>query len=91
MNRLPHLKILACLLAIVLMSGSAGFMIGHKVAWSEMARRNNLENWNEHVAREFDRIVKPSAEQDTRIQAHLDRAVRELEEIRLQTFAEART
>ena len=86
MNRLPHLKILACLLAIVLMSGSAGFMIGHKVAWSEMARRNNLENWNEHVAREFERIVKPSVEQDTRIQAHLDRAVRELEEIRLQTI-----
>ena len=79
MNRLPHLKILSCLLAIVLASGSAGFLIGHRLAWGEVARRNNLENWNEHVAREFDRIVKPTAEQDTRIQAHLDRAVRELE------------
>jgi hypothetical protein len=87
MNCFRHWNILACLLAIALASGLAGALIGHRLAHREMARRNNLENWNEHVARKFDRIVKPSPEQDTRIQAHLDQAVRELEDIRLQTIA----
>ncbi|MGO8677315.1 MAG: hypothetical protein ACLQVX_15770 [Limisphaerales bacterium] len=89
MKRLPHLKILSSLLAIVVASGSAGFLIGHRLARREMARRDNLENWNEHVGREFERIVKPTAEQGARIQAHLDQAVRELEDIRLRTIAQS--
>jgi len=87
MKRFRHWKIVSCLLAIALTGGLAGLLMGHRLALNEMARRNNLEHWNEHVAREFDRIVKPTTDQDTRIQAHLDQAVRELEDIRLQTIA----
>jgi hypothetical protein len=87
MTWVRHWKILSCLLGIAFASGLVGGMFGLRLAHREIARRNDLENWNEHVAREFDRIVKPSAAQDTRIQAHLDQAVRELEEIRLQTIA----
>ena len=43
--------------------------------------------WNEHVAREFDRIVQPTPEQGSRIQARLDSAVKELQDIRLDTIA----
>jgi len=45
-----------------------------------------LSNWNEHVTREFDRVVRPTPDQGARIQQHLDKAVRELQAIRLETI-----
>jgi DNA-binding MarR family transcriptional regulator len=82
-----HWKIASCLLAIVVVSGLAGSLIGHRVARRQLEVRNNPENWNEHVAREFDRIVKPTPGQGAKIQAILDQAVRELQAIRLDTIA----
>lgn len=78
--------IILCLLGLALVSGLAGGLIGHRVARCQLEARNNPENWNEHVAQEFDRIVKPTPEQAPRIQAHLDKAVQELLAIRADTI-----
>lgn len=82
-----HWKIAFCLLALAIASGLAGGLIGHRLARRHLEIRNNPENWNEHVAREFDRIVKPTPEQGAKIQARLDQAVRELQTVRLDTIA----
>lgn len=87
MKLIRQWKITICLLALVIVSGSAGGLMGHRFARRHLEARNNPENWNEHVSREFDRVVKPTPDQANRIQAHLDRAVRELQSIRLDTIA----
>ena len=87
MNPLRFWKTGLCLLGIVVATTLTGGLIGHRVARRQLDARNNPENWNEHISREFDRLVKPTPEQDTRIQAHLDRAVRELQSIRMETIA----
>jgi hypothetical protein len=86
MNVIRYWRILAVLAGVVLCSGLTGAVIGYGCARREFAARNDPANWNEHVSREFDRIVKPSPEQATRIQAHLDEAVRQLQAIRLETI-----
>jgi hypothetical protein len=87
MNRLRHWKIALCLLAIVVVSGLAGGLLGHRAARRELEQRNNPESWNEHVARVFERTVKPTPAQGAKIQALLDQAVRELQAIRRDTIA----
>jgi len=87
MNPLRSWKTMLCLLGIILATALSGGLIGHRIARRQFDARNNPENWNEHVSREFDRRVKPSPEQDALIQAHLDRAVRELQDIRKETIA----
>ena len=87
MNFLRHWRIITALLGLILVSGLAGGLIGHRVARRHYEVRNDPENWNEHVAKEFERVVKPSPEQGARIQASLDRAVRELQTIRMETIA----
>lgn len=87
MSPLRHWKITLCLLALILGSGLAGGLIGHRVARRQFDRRNDPANWNEHVGREFDRVVNPTPEQSAVIQAHLDKAVRELQGIRLETIS----
>ena len=86
MNLRRYSLIVLCLVGLSLVSGLAGGLIGHRVARCRLEARNNPENWNEHVAQEFDRIVKPSPEQAPKIQAHLDRAVLELVAIRSDTI-----
>ncbi len=86
MNVIRHWRIVAALAAVVLCSGLTGGLIGYRWARRDLEARNNPANWNEHVSREFDRIVKPGPEQATRIQQHLDEAVRELQTIRLETI-----
>jgi capsid protein len=87
MNPLRSWRIGLCLLGIVLATALSGGLIGHHLARRHFDARNNPENWNKRVSLEFDRLVKPTPEQDVRIQAHLDRAVRELQVIRLDTIA----
>jgi capsid protein len=87
MSFFRHWKIALCLLAIVVISGFAGGLIGHRAARRQIEKRNDPESWNEHVARVFERTVKPTPEQGAKIQAHLDKAVRELQSIRLETIA----
>lgn len=80
------IKPVLLLAALVLISGAAGGLLGHRLARVQMEDRNNPEHWNERVSREFVRLVKPSPDQTVRIQAHLDKAVRELQDIRLDTI-----
>lgn len=76
-----------CLLGVVLAAALSGVLLGHFAARRQFEVRANPEYWNEHVSREFDRRVKPTPEQAVIIQRHLDRAVRELQAIRLDTIA----
>jgi hypothetical protein len=87
MNLLRHWKILLGLLGLVLVSGLTGGLIGRRAARQQLEARNDPATWNEHVSREFDRLVKPTPEQEPRLQAHLDQAVRELQTIRGETIA----
>lgn len=87
MRLFRHWKIVLCLLAIVVASGVAGGLIGHRAARQQLEQRNDPDNWNEHVAHVFERTVKPTPEQGDKIQAHLDKAVRELQAIRQETIA----
>ena len=87
MNPLRSGKTGLCLVGIIVATSLSGGLIGHLIARRQLDARNNPENWNEHVAREFERLVKPSPEQGARIQAHLDQAVRELQAIRMETIA----
>ena len=80
-------RIVADLVALALVSALVGWLIGRRWARTELDLRNNPANWNEHVSREFERIVKPTPEQGPKVQAHLDRAVRELQAIRRETLA----
>ncbi len=80
-------KILLGLIGLILVSGFAGSLIGHRVARRQLDERNDPGKWNEHVAREFDRVVKPTPEQGARIQGYLEKAVQELQGIRLETIA----
>jgi hypothetical protein len=86
MNLRRYSVILLALAGLVLVSGLAGALLGHRVARCRFEARNNLENWNEHVAQEFERIVKPTPQQGPKIQAHLDRAIQDLVLIRSQTI-----
>ena len=87
MSPFRHWRIAFCLLAIVVVSGVAGCLIGHRAARQQIEKRNDPESWNEHVSKVFDHTVKPTPEQAAKIQAHLDTAVRELQTIRLETIA----
>ncbi|MGO8925426.1 MAG: hypothetical protein ACLQU3_00670, partial [Limisphaerales bacterium] len=87
MKVLSHPKMVCSLTALMLVCGLAGFLVGHRVARKQIEVRNDPDTWNEHVAREFDRIVQPTPEQGSRIQVFLDRAVKELQDIRLDTIA----
>lgn len=86
MNPLRSWKISLSLFGLVLAAALSGGLLGHRVARRHFEIRNNPENWNEHVTREFERLVKPTPEQGGRIQAHLDGAVRELQAIRRDTI-----
>ena len=87
MKVVNHPKMVLSLAALMLVCGIAGFLVGHRMVRKQIEVRNDPGAWNEHVAREFDRIVQPTPEQGGRIQASLDQAVKELQDIRLDTIA----
>jgi hypothetical protein len=74
------------LAGIIAVSGLTGTLLGHGLARRQFETRSDPASWNEHVSREFDRVVKPSPDQAAKIQARLDQAVRELQAIRLDTI-----
>lgn len=82
-----HIKIGLCLACLVVISGLAGGLLGHRFARVKIEERNNPDNWNHHVSREFDRLVRPTPEQAVRIGAYLNTAVKELQAIRRDTIA----
>lgn len=80
-------KIVVVLALLVLASGVAGVLAGRRWARAEIAAQNNPQKWNEHVIHEFEALVRPTPEQAGKVRLHLDRAVRELQEIRRDTIA----
>jgi hypothetical protein len=87
MNSQRHWKIVVTLTALIAGSGLAGALLGHGVARHQFEALSDPANWNEHVSREFDRVVRPTPEQGARIQQQLEKAVRELQVIRRETIA----
>ena len=87
MNARASWKIIVCLLALILVSGTAGAILGRRWARAEMARRDNPETWNQSAMRTFERTVRPTPEQRPKIQAALDSAVAELKTIRADTIS----
>jgi len=87
MKVVTHPKTVSALVALMLVCGLAGFLVGHRMERKQIEVRNDPGAWNEHVSHEFDRIVQPTPEQGVRIQASLDKAVKELQDIRLDTIA----
>jgi Zn-dependent oligopeptidase len=86
MRLFEHWKIILGLTAVILASGLSGSLLGHGLARRQFNTRNDPASWNEHVSSEFDRVVKPTPEQATKIQAHLEKAVRQLQVIRMETI-----
>jgi len=86
MNARASWKIIVCLLALILVSGAAGTILGRRWARAEMARRDNPETWNEAALRTFERTVKPTPEQRPKIEATLAAAIEELKAIRADTI-----
>jgi hypothetical protein len=87
MNKSRYWMIIACLAAVVVVSGLAGGLLGHRLARVKLEHRNDPDNWNEDVMRTFDRTVHPTPDQRQKIQSHLDNAVDELKNIRADTIA----
>ena len=82
-----HFKTILALTTLLLAATLAGFLAGHRFARKQIEVRDDPGTWNEHVSREFERIVRPTPEQEPKIEASLDRAVRQLQGIRLDTIA----
>jgi predicted Holliday junction resolvase-like endonuclease len=87
MNRLSYWKTVACLMALVLVSGLLGGLLGRRYAQIECARRSDPSHWNETATRELIRTVKPTPQQRAKLQEHLDAAVEDLKAIRTDTIA----
>ena len=77
------------LATLALVCGVIGGVIGWRAARKEFESRNNPQTWNEHVSKEFNRLVKPTEEQGPRVKAHLDRAVLDLQAIRRETLTKS--
>jgi len=86
MNERNSWKIILCLLALILVSGAAGTLVGRRWARADMARRDNPETWNEAALRTFERTVKPTPAQRPQIEASLAAAIAELKAIRADTI-----
>ena len=76
-----------CFAGMVVVAGLLGVLAGLHIARAQLNSRSNLENWNQHVSQEFDRLVKPTPEQGERLAVQLNQAVTELEAIRAETIA----
>lgn len=81
-----HSKIAISLAALIAVSAGTGALVGHRIARQQIDARNNPENWNDHVSREFERLIQPTPEQRPKVKGHLDEAVRDLQSIRLETI-----
>ena len=86
MNGRGSWKMVVCLVALVLVSGLVGGLVGQRYARMEFQRRSDPSHWNETAMRDVERTVHPTPEQRQKIQDHLDAAVEELKNVRAETI-----
>ena len=82
-------KIIASLLAIVLVSMSVGVWLGANYAERTIKRRNTPEAWNQKAMRTLRQRLKLTAEQDLKMQGIVDRGIEEMKGIRVETISRA--
>lgn len=87
MKSMTPFRVTLCLATLVAVSALAGLLAGRRLARVEQAHQDNPESWNQAAMRTFERTVKPTDEQRTKIKAHLDAAVAELKSIRSETIS----
>ena len=80
-------KIIACLLAIVLVSTAFGGYLGAKYMERAVRKRNTPEAWNQKATRVLHQRLRLTPEQDRKMQLILDRGIEEMKAIRLDTVA----
>jgi hypothetical protein len=78
--------IIASLIALMLVSGLAGALIGVRMTRQKITQQNNPETWNEAAMRTFSRTVQPTPEQSGKIQVYLNGAIQDLIAIRADTI-----
>lgn len=78
--------IIASLIALMLVSGLAGMLIGKRMTRYKIIQQNNPETWNEAAMNTFVRIVQPTPEQSDKIRVYLNAAIRDLVAIRADTI-----
>lgn len=79
-------KIIAALVALVLVSMLAGAYMGAKYAERVIKRRHSPEAWNQIAMRALRSRLKPTPEQQAKMQRILDGGVEEMKGIRLETI-----
>lgn len=82
MNARKHGTILVSLAGIGLLCGLAGGSVGFRLGRQNMQERADPETWHQRASRRFEETVKPTPEQATRLDAHLQEALAELKRIR---------
>jgi hypothetical protein len=75
------------LIALILVSGLLGGLLGRRYAQIECARRSDPSHWNVAAMRALQRTVKPTPAQREKLQQDLDAAVEQLQAIRADTIA----
>jgi Spy/CpxP family protein refolding chaperone len=79
-------KITLILLAIVLLSGLGGGLVGNRLAREQARRRSNPEAWNVSAMRTLEKRLRLTPEQVEKVQALLDARVVELRATREETM-----
>ncbi len=85
MNAPPNLRILATLLALVVVSALGGGFLGARLGREQMRQRFDPQTWNEYAMRTLDQRLRLSPEQRTRIQSAIDHAVLEMKRVHRET------
>jgi len=80
-------KIILLLVVLMIISGLAGTFIGIRLGKAQARKRSVPEAWNVEAMRTLHRKLNLTAEQDTKVQAVLDRGVEELRGVRADTLA----
>lgn len=82
-------KIILTLVAVVLISGLAGGVIGTRLTYARIHRHNTPQTWNESVMRALQHRLRLTPEQTQKVQARMDARVDELTALREETVAKA--
>ena len=82
-------KIVLVLLALVLVSGVVGALIGARIARDKARRRSHPEAWNVSAMRSLELRLHLTPAQKEKAQAILDSGVVELKSVRIETIAKA--